>query len=179
METRHKTQTITMVLLTRLSVTSIRCLMGNRTAKNLSIVIRRRFEIENVIEYTNMFAKLVPPSRSIVLCVMRSNDLSAAIDKPTNTSDTARLSRSLSKAFLLLHRIIRTISAIFRNAVRNATIMNTSSLPGSSIIIFLSCVAQFFCSASLSSVESGLLFSRLVSNGRKNFSGCEPLLAVL
>ena len=157
-ETRHKTQTITMVLLTCLSVTSIRCLMGNRTAKNLSIVIRRRFEIENVMEYTNMFAKLVPSSQSIVLCVMRSNDLNAAMDKPTKASDAARLSRSLSKAFLLLHRIIRTISAIFRNAVRNATIMKRSSLPGFSNIIFLSCVAQFFCCASLSSVESGSLF---------------------
>ena len=110
------------VALTRRSVKSILCFMGNRTTRNLSAVIIKRFVVEKFIETWKMLAKVPPTSHGIVLYVVTSTILNVATAKPTIKSDTARLSSNLSNVFFRLQRNISTISIVFRRTIIIASI---------------------------------------------------------
>ena len=127
-ETALRNQTRVMTVLTRRSVKRIRCLIGNRTARNLSTVISIRFDIEKLEESVKMLAQSSPSSHGSALCLARPTDLNAVTAMPTNISDRARLSRSLSNGFLFLQRRISTISTVFEKRMMTASITNVVSL---------------------------------------------------
>ena len=114
METALSSHIRAMSVLIRRSVRRIRCLRGNRTARNLSTVINTRFDMEKLEEAMKMLAQSSLPSHVSALYVVRLTILNAATAKPTSTSDIARLSSSLSNVFLLLHRNISTASMVFK-----------------------------------------------------------------
>ena len=136
-ETALRNQTRAMTVLTRRSVKRIRCLTGKRTARNLSTVMNIRFDIEKFEEIMKMFAQSSPSSHGSALCLTRPIDLNAITAKPTNISDRARLSRSLSNSFLLLQRSISIISTVFENRIISASITKVVSLAVESIVDML------------------------------------------
>ena len=120
--TKLTSQMTAIIALTRRSVKSILCFMGNRTARSLSAVIIKRFVMEKFIENLKMPAKFSPTSHGMVLYVVTSTILNVATAKPTIKSDTARLSSNLSNVFFRLQRNISTISIVFRRTIIIASI---------------------------------------------------------
>ena len=120
------TQIKTIKKLTRLPVTSKRCLIGNLTAINLSIVMTRRFFNENRADIMNTTMKASSFSQSWSPRI-KSSILKIATAIPTRTSDNARLSNSFSKVLRCFLRKMNTTSALFIDIINSPAKMNTSS----------------------------------------------------